>query len=175
MLIYDADPMRQCGACTLCCKLVPVKEIGKRAGERCQHQRHTGCAIYSRRPMSCMVWSCSWLLGDDTKELRRPDRSRYVIDPMPDQVSVGGQRVQVVQIWCDPKAPDAWQDPALIAFLQRKAAEGVGALIRYSGSEGKAVFVRQDGSWQVLESNVHPTQEDYEQKTRQDATRELTR
>jgi hypothetical protein len=30
--------MRHCDGCTLCCTLLPIKEIGKRAGERCMYQ-----------------------------------------------------------------------------------------------------------------------------------------
>jgi hypothetical protein len=33
-----------------------------------------------------------------------------------------------VQIWCDPKHPDAHRDPALRAYLERR---GLAALVRY--------------------------------------------
>jgi hypothetical protein len=106
---------RQCGSCTLCCKLLPMAkrpddvygavhamvdaglatyaeyagsraEWTKPAGARCQHQRRTGCAIYGDRPASCRMWSCRWLSGDDTADLSRPDRAHYVIDVVPDYV-----------------------------------------------------------------------------------------
>jgi hypothetical protein len=36
---------RECGACQACCKALPVPSIGKKIGERCQHQKFgTGCA-----------------------------------------------------------------------------------------------------------------------------------
>ena len=39
---------RQCGSCTLCCKLIPVEELHKAAGQRCQHVRAgKGCSINS--------------------------------------------------------------------------------------------------------------------------------
>ena len=69
---------RSCGSCTLCCKLVPVSSLNKRAGERCKHQSAaSGCKIYARRPLDCAAWSCQWLanpaaaalLGADTKSL----------------------------------------------------------------------------------------------------------
>jgi len=44
--------MRQCGGCTLCCKLLPVPPLEKLAGQRCQHQRHgKGCAVYETSAM----------------------------------------------------------------------------------------------------------------------------
>ena len=115
--------MRQCGDCQLCCKLLPVKSLAKLAGQRCSHQRHhKGCAVYKqlgRVSPECKLWNCRWLVEDDTEGLSRPDRSHYVIDLMPDFVTLRddatGQanHVQVVQIWVDPKHPDAHRDPAL--------------------------------------------------------------
>lgn len=150
---------RDCGGCTLCCRLVPVRELDKPAGERCRHQRTgKGCAVYQRAgfPMSCRFWSCAWLTGDDTADLRRPDRSRYVIDPMPDYVTLvndeTGARspLEVVQIWCDPKFPDAWKDPALLDFIERRGREGKAAIVRYSQSGGVGVFppgTTDNGQW----------------------------
>ena len=42
--------MRQCGECTLCCKLLPVPPLNKLAGQKCKHQRfpHHGCAVLLR-------------------------------------------------------------------------------------------------------------------------------
>lgn len=134
--------MRNCGHCQLCCKLVPVKSLGKSAGEKCPHQRFkTGCAIYARRPVDCRLWSCRWLNGSDTDDLRRPDRSHYVIDCMPEFVKLTEKgsgdiiKVPCVQVWLDPRFPQAHEDPALRAFLDRRGKEGVLALIRKDAYE----------------------------------------
>jgi hypothetical protein len=132
--------MRPCGDCTLCCKLLPVRELGKGANERCSYQRRgQGCTAYGTRKMPdcCKLWNCRWLVNNDTADLSRPDRSHYVIDIMPDFVTwrydETGETgtMQVVQIWCDPDFPDAHHDPALRAYLMRRAEEGIAALIRY--------------------------------------------
>ncbi|MER8619185.1 hypothetical protein NKG99_20500 [Mesorhizobium sp. M1409] len=139
--------MRKCGSCTLCCRLLPVRELTKRAGQRCRHQRTgKGCAVYRQpaMPLSCALWNCRWLTGDDTAELRRPDHSHYVVDTMVDYVKVtqDGEPVSfpVVQVWCDPKFPDAWRDPALLAYLDRRGKEGFAALIRYDNTKAIGVF-----------------------------------
>jgi hypothetical protein len=157
---------RQCGACQLCCKLVPVRELNKKAGERCRHQRvGKGCMIYAHRPASCFWWNCRWLVNDDTAGLPRPDRSHYVIDLMPDiitmQEDLTGKLTQipVVQIWVDPDFPEAHRDPALRAYVERRAAEGVAALIRFSEREGFALFapaLADDHQWHEKASNYAP-------------------
>jgi hypothetical protein len=127
--------------------LLPAKDLGKPENHKCRHQRHgVGCVIYARRPRSCEEWSCRWLIGDDTAELRRPDRSHYVIDPLPDYLTVrhnetGDQQVlPVVQIWADPRHRDCHRDPALRRFIERRAADGWGALVRF-GFRDTVLFI----------------------------------
>jgi len=166
--------MRQCGGCTLCCKLLPVHDgvlvngkrmpgnLDKLAGERCPHQRTgKGCAIYhsSRMPACCTMWNCRWLVNDDTADLSRPDRSHYVIDIMPDYVTVvdnetgARHKVEVIQIWCDPKYPYAHRDPHLRAYLARRGEEGKMALVRYDSSRAVHIMppaMTLDGKFQEL-------------------------
>lgn len=141
---------RECGSCNLCCSLLPVRDrnslfgtFDKPANTRCVNQRHTGCRVYgtAQMPMSCRLWNCRWIVNADTADLSRPDRVHYVIDVMPDFITVhdnetGAQsKIEVVQIWVDPKHRDAHRDPALRKYLERRGEEGVLALIRYSPSE----------------------------------------
>ena len=160
-VLFDADrkTTRQCGGCTLCCKLLPVRELDKPASTRCQHQRFgKGCMVYNKAgmPLCCKLWSCRWLNEEDTAELHRPDRAGYVIDVMPDYVSIVNNEsgetinVEVVQVWVDPHRPDAHRDPGLRAYLARRGEEGVAALIRFGSAEGFALWppaMCADGEW----------------------------
>lgn len=53
-------PGKTCGDCTLCCKALSVRELGKPAGRWCQHA-NPGCGIYDDRPESCRTFTCQWL------------------------------------------------------------------------------------------------------------------
>ena len=121
----SAPGARRCGGCTLCCKLLPVEEIGKHAGERCRHQRWgKGCAVYRRGlPVSCSLWSCAWLADAGAAGLPRPDRAHYVVDIVADTVRVVPHDgtpptlLSVIQVWLDPAFPEAHRDPALRAYI----------------------------------------------------------
>jgi hypothetical protein len=160
-LLYDGNRKgpRHCGDCQLCCKLLPVRALKKRANERCKHQKAgKGCAVYGDAakgfPAECHFWSCRWLLHEPgTETMRRPDRVHYCLDIMPDYVTLvnnaTGARteVEVVQVWCDAGYPDAHRDPGLRAFLQAKRMP---ALVRYSEREALHLFppsCSEDGQW----------------------------
>jgi hypothetical protein len=150
----STTPDRQCGSCTLCCKLLPVNELGKLAGERCKHQYVGGCRVYTdgRMPSSCRLWNCRWITSQLPRDMRRPDRAHYVIDIMPDYskaVLADGKTIDipVMQIWCDPDYKDAHKDPALRAWLDENHICG---LVRYGSSRAKLIgppSVNAGGVW----------------------------
>lgn len=144
---------RQCGDCQLCCKLLPVRPLAKPAGERCQHQKvGKGCTIYSTRPFVCRDWNCAWLSDPRTSELRRPDRSHYVVDGLLDFITIqssDGQEQQLpcAQVWVDPAFKDAHRDPALRRYL---AARNLPAIVRYNSKDGFVVLppgLTSTGTW----------------------------
>src|SRR5580698_7880286 len=54
-------PGRECGSCTLCCKVYHVAEIDKVAGKWCQHCKPgSGCAIHDSLPKQCAEFNCLW-------------------------------------------------------------------------------------------------------------------
>jgi hypothetical protein len=161
--------MRQCGECQLCCKLLPVKGVQKPAGQRCRFQKfHKGCSVYhtAQMPHECGLWNCRWLINDDAGELARPDRAHYVIDIMPDFVTLNdnetGERrnIQVVQIWCDPDFPKAHRDPALRRWIERRAEQGVAAIVRFDNAKAVIVFappLAADRQWhEITNADLRP-------------------
>lgn len=131
---------RQCGSCSLCCRLLPIAEIKKASGVKCPLARHREggcCTVYAthRFPQSCGAWSCRWLI-DPTLKVQRPDRAHYVVDVLPDFIQVknkdeGSQQRAVLQIWVDPGYPDAHRDPRLRSFIADQAPQtGMAAIVR---------------------------------------------
>jgi hypothetical protein len=147
----EAALMRQCGDCQLCCRLLPVPPLAKKAGQRCEHQKFgTGCKVYgsAKMPRDCSLWSCRWLVDPATAALSRPDRSHYVIDVMPDYITVENNETKekypmpAMQVWIDPAHPHAHRDPALRNYLLQQGERGIAALIRYNSSQSVTLLPR---------------------------------
>jgi hypothetical protein len=58
---------RECGKCSMCCKVVSVDEIGKPPGVWCKEcaPGKGGCKIYESRPEPCRHFLCAWLFTED--------------------------------------------------------------------------------------------------------------
>lgn len=71
---------RSCGACSLCCTVLRVDELDKRAGDDCVHQRGSrGCGIYETRPPICRAYQCLWRQGG-LEDDERPDITGGIVD-----------------------------------------------------------------------------------------------
>lgn len=95
-------PARQCGTCTMCCKLIEISEINKPQNVWCAQCRPgKGCGIYATRPGECRQFHCGWLVDRSLADEWRPDRAKFVITQEP-----GTRRIFIV---CDTSAPGGWR------------------------------------------------------------------
>lgn len=109
-------------------------------------------------PFEFSLWNRRWLVNDDAADLSRPDRSHYVIDLMPDFISLRDetgamQNIQVVQVWIDPAYRLAHRDPTLRRWLYRRAQDGIAALIRFNERDALTIFAPPfdpNGEWHEI-------------------------
>lgn len=179
-IVLSTGKVRECGECQLCCKLVPVEALNKPAGQKCVNQKFgKGCTVYHRSgfPTECRLWNCRWLVGDDTADQSRPDRSHIVIDVVPDFVTITDNQtgdtfhIQVVQCWVDPRYPTAYREKAFLDYVQRRGKEGTAAILRFNNREAITLFppsMSSDNQWHEVIGNPGPTH------TFEDITRALT-
>jgi hypothetical protein len=109
-----AAPGRECGSCTLCCKVYEVPDLNKPAGRWCAHcAPGRGCGIHATRPDNCRTFYCLYMtegwLGPEWK----PDRSHFsiAIDPI--------SRFMNVQV--DPGQPKSWRKEPYLGQFRRWA------------------------------------------------------
>jgi len=96
-----------CGSCTLCCKLLGVKELSKPDGVWCKFCNKSGgspggCTIYANRPDSCQEFQCGYLINHLPEEFR-PDRVKMVITGTSEEI--GAHIIHV-----DPNYPGAYRE-----------------------------------------------------------------
>lgn len=78
----------ECGDCTLCCTLLPIKEMKSPAGKTCIACRNNKCNIYNTRPQECKDFKCLWLTSPVLGEDLRPDKCGVMFELCPEEKTV---------------------------------------------------------------------------------------
>lgn len=69
-------PARECGPCSVCCRLPDIVELDKPINTMCAHadpaRKEGACTIYGKRPAVCREFECAWKQGLGG-EYDRPD------------------------------------------------------------------------------------------------------
>jgi hypothetical protein len=77
--------------------------------------------------------------------------------------------VPVIQVWLDPKYPDAHRDPALRALIAKRSEnDGCAALIRTNTDDAFVLFpptISHDGEWHERETAMRVKQHTFEEIT----------
>ena len=142
---------RSCAGCSLCCKLVSVREIGKPKNVWCPHAEpaRARCSIYDARTQSCVKWSCSWLVDDSLPDELQPHRSHVIFDILPDIIRAGGVTHPVAQLWVDPAYPAAHREPPVRAMIERIASVHDMPVLARIGTRGLLIVAPSlnGGTW----------------------------
>lgn len=117
-----------CGACSLCCSLLGVPDIGKPARMRCWHTTvHGGCAVHADKGsdpnlLACSQFKCVWLASQDREDRLprslRPDQCHVVLGPQ----DRNDDTLLYVQV--DPAYPSAWKKGLIASYLSERVARG---------------------------------------------------
>lgn len=97
-----AAPGRDCGTCTLCCKVYDVPSLSKPAGKWCSHcTPGKGCGIHETRPTHCRSFFCLWMTDSHFTPEWKPERCKFVMsrDPI----------TRFLNVQVDPGSPNAWR------------------------------------------------------------------
>ena len=109
---------RECGSCSLCCKVMGIGELGKAPGRWCDHfVRGVGCGAYGSRPGECRTFGCEWLLFEGWGPEWKPEKSRFVMI-----TEEAGKRLKLV---IDPAFPDVWRKEPYYSRLKHISKEAV--------------------------------------------------
>jgi hypothetical protein len=107
---------RDCGTCTLCCKVAAVEEVAKPNGVWCSHcVKEKRCTIYDQRPASCRSFYCQWMLEPTLGPEWKPERAKFAMVK-----SEGGRRLTAL---VDPGFPSAWRRSPYYENLKQWAVD----------------------------------------------------
>ena len=130
--------MRECGSCSLCCKLPGVytlpdqqPTISKPINTWCEHcDKGNGCRIYETRPSPCINFDCLWLVHPEMGEALRPDRSHVIMYGLSEEDKANFNCDVIVM-----------EDPAYFGFKESSKNETIAAHVRTMMASGLRVTI----------------------------------
>ena len=96
-------PGRECGTCSLCCKVYTIPELDKPAGKWCKHclPGKGICKIHDDLPAGCAAFNCRWRTEEAMPPHWKPDVAKMVVTVNP--------RNGYIYVRVDPGTPSAWR------------------------------------------------------------------
>jgi hypothetical protein len=138
---------RECGDCTLCCKLLKIEipEIQKKEGEWCKHcNPSSGCKIYDDRPSLCRFYLCGWRafswLGDHWK----PNKCGLLINF--DEDSLGNGQIH---IHYNGRNENKWREEPFFSDIGQMATEFAHRQILVFVKQPRDSHYIVDGRWSI--------------------------
>ena len=124
---------RDCGGCTLCCKVLAIPELEKPKDVWCRHcSIGEGCTIYTGRPKPCREFDCGWLQSEGIPDHWYPAKSKMVM-----AFELDGRRI-VVHV--DPSRANAWRQSPYYDDLRQLAADGGRQVVIYVGTRATVIL-----------------------------------
>jgi len=132
--VPQAAPARECGKCTMCCKLLGIATIDKPAGQWCSHCRQDrGCTIYEQRPQECRNFLCGWLRLPQLDERWKPSTCKFVL--------ATDESFSHMKIVVDPARADAWRREPYYSTFRGWAQAGPDQGMKIMVAVGKRAIV----------------------------------
>jgi len=111
-----AEAQRECGDCSLCCKVLRIPELDKPKDAWCSNfAAGAGCSIYADRPASCRDFVCRWLADPSMGPEWKPSVCKLVLDTKPG----------LLVVHADPAVSKPWRVEPYHSVLRRLAAQGL--------------------------------------------------
>jgi hypothetical protein len=110
---------RECGACSLCCRVMSVPEV-KQDHAWCRHAKPGhGCLIYKSRPEPCRSFQCLWLLGIALADHWYPKDAKIVVH------TIHENDVDYIAFVVDPSYPNRWREEPWFSGIKEMAKVGI--------------------------------------------------
>lgn len=142
----ERAPGKDCGTCTLCCKLFPVPELDKPSGAWCRHiVQGRGCGIHATRPQVCRAFHCQWLYNPDLGPEWKPETARFVLSIYP--------KSNTLAVTVDPGFPRNWAQEPYLSQLRRWSGAALAqgdCVVVFKGDHATAILPDRDVALGVL-------------------------
>lgn len=134
--------MQDCGECTLCCKLLHIKEVDSKPNEYCKHcDLNVGCNIYDNRPDGCREFQCAWLQMNQVGIEMRPDKCGVLFEKFTDSIMMG--------------ATDGYMAHLVNGQINSFNHEGISVVILDHSKKSKTYFLAKNHTKEFVDGEIN--------------------
>jgi hypothetical protein len=135
-----------CGSCTLCCELLPIKELKKPASVLCSNcTLGKGCNIYSKRPESCRNFDCLYIQSDEMDISLRPNECGVMFEKVTTKIYFGTEL---------PKKVGSWKELKLFNYIKSLNDKGISIVISSFSNTPNKFFLAEGHKKEIVEKII---------------------
>ncbi|MBM3506972.1 MAG: hypothetical protein FJX64_04465 [Alphaproteobacteria bacterium] len=142
---------RSCAGCTICCKLIQVRELDKPRLTWCTHcDKSQGCTIYATRPNGCRTFYCGWMMTPDLGQHWKPLHCKMVL--------TYEKAANRIAVHVDPGRLTAWREEPYYSDIKqwaRHALANQGQVIVWAGNRVFAILPDRDKDLGAVQEGQH--------------------
>src|SRR5262245_3163205 len=144
---------RECGKCSLCCRLLSIPEINKPRDVWCHHcHPGRGCRIYEQRPDVCRGYKCLWLIDSEFDDRWFPAKAKIIVD-----VSIENGKA-FLRFTVDPHHPNRWREEPYYSTIKKYALQGLRGELLRTGEQCTTIVILKGKSTLILPDKEIPYQ-----------------
>jgi len=125
--------INKCEECTLCCELLPIKEINKQPSVLCSDcTLSKGCNIYNNRPEECKNFNCLYIEDNEMPDFLRPDKCNVIFEKITTKIFIAINHYN---------EPFAYERENVIDYIKSLNEKGISVITTSFTNEPNEVFV----------------------------------
>jgi len=122
---------KECGTCTLCCDLFPVKWLNKSEDTKCIHC-DLGCKIQATKDDECREFDCEYILDDTMNIELRPDNCDVLFEKIT-------TRIYLALAKSDNS--NAWKEKNVMVHINKLNKKGISVITSSYTDTPKEIFL----------------------------------
>tara|TARA_R110000772_G_scaffold20466_2_gene56803 strand:+ start:93657 stop:94112 length:456 start_codon:yes stop_codon:yes gene_type:complete len=137
---------RECGECTLCCKLLDIPWMESLPNTYCSKcEINKGCTIFKSVPKKCSDYNCEYLKSETMGDELKPNVCNVIFEEIAKTIHLA---------LVDPDYINAWKEEPVMNHISKLNDNGISVIVSSYSNEPKIIFPTKGRTHEEVMSEV---------------------